>query len=162
MQETDPYRPPQVRVDDPLPESGSLALASRRDRFFAASLDGVLYLGTFLLVSTMSLSVGTEFGTAPFLLSLLILMVLFAVNLYLLYAGGQTIGKKLLKIKIVLKDGARAGLGRIFLLRMLVPGVIGFVPYLGWLFGIIDSLCIFNADHRCIHDHIAGTVVIRV
>ena len=73
---------------------------------------------------------------------------------------GQSVGKRLLGIKIVRTDGARAGLGRIFSLRILVPNVIYMVPILGALFALVDALFIFRDDRRCIHDLMADTQVI--
>jgi hypothetical protein len=35
------------------------------------------------------------------------------------------------------------------------------VPYLGAIFHMVDCLTIFREDRRCLHDHIAGTRVVR-
>jgi uncharacterized RDD family membrane protein YckC len=74
---------------------------------------------------------------------------------------GQSLGKKWTGIRIDRIDGGRATFGTGVVLRNWVPKVIGAVPYLGMLFLLIDCLFIFREDHRCIHDHIAGTRVVR-
>jgi uncharacterized RDD family membrane protein YckC len=71
--------------------------------------------------------------------------------------NGQTIGKRLLEIKVVRSDGSRASLGRIFWLRNVVNGLLAFVP----LYGLIDLLLIFGARRWGIHDVIADTIIVR-
>jgi hypothetical protein len=39
--------------------------------------------------------------------------------------------------------------------------VLRLVPILGAIFWITDSLFIFRADRRCLHDLMAGTKVVR-
>jgi hypothetical protein len=56
----------------------------------------------------------------------------------------------------------RASLGRLFGLRMLVPGFIGAVPLIGPFFSLADALFIFGEPRRCIHDYIADTKVVMV
>ena len=85
----------------------------------------------------------------------------FAIyQLVMLYRHGQTLGKKILGIKIVRSDGSRAGLRRIVLLRYLVPGIIGAIPYVGFIFSLIDPLFIFGDEKRCVHDLMADTIVV--
>jgi uncharacterized RDD family membrane protein YckC len=84
------------------------------------------------------------------------------VNLMLAYKHGQTIAKRWLGLRVVRSDGSRADLPRIVFLRNLLPGVIGAVPFIGSIFQLADSLFIFRADRRCIHDHIADTIVVQL
>jgi uncharacterized RDD family membrane protein YckC len=77
------------------------------------------------------------------------------------YRNGQTIGKKLVGIKVARTDGSRATLGRIFWLRYLLNTVITLVPGLGGLYALVDILMIFGEARRCCHDYIADTIVIR-
>jgi uncharacterized RDD family membrane protein YckC len=87
--------------------------------------------------------------------------IIAVINLYLLHKSGQTLGKRIVGTRIVMNDGARAGLGRIFVLRMLAPGIIGWVPVIGFLFGVANVLFIFREDRRCLPDHMAGTIVVH-
>lgn len=110
------------------------------------------------------------FGDNPAgVLALLLLGVLgmgyyllyIGMTLYLLHTRGQSIGKYLFGIQIVDHlSGGVPPLWRIVVLRYLVGWVIGMIPVLSTLYGLLDPLFIFGADHRCIHDHIAGTRVI--
>ena len=70
-------------------------------------------------------------------------------------AGGQTLGKMAVGIRVVPEDdGSSLDLGRAFLrtlmwLLLAVPAGLGFVTAL------------FRRDHRGLHDRFAGTRVVR-
>ncbi len=83
------------------------------------------------------------------------------INLYLLHARGQTIGKWALRLQIRRDDGARAGFFRTLLLRYLLPGLLLAIPYLGPLLLLGDLATLFAADRRTLHDRLAGTRVVR-
>ncbi|HVT72218.1 MAG TPA: RDD family protein [Lacunisphaera sp.] len=88
-------------------------------------------------------------------------LILLGIQIYLLTTNGQTVGKKLMNIRIVTwPDGADAGFVKAFLLRMFVNGLISAVPVLGFLYLLVDICFIFRDDRRCIHDLIAGTQVV--
>jgi uncharacterized RDD family membrane protein YckC len=102
-------------------------------------------------------------GGSPGTFATIALVVGFALGIYtlvLLYRSGQTIGKKIVGIRIVRTDGSRAGLLRILGLRYIVPGVISAIPLLGFFFALADALVIFGEQRRCIHDYIADTIVV--
>jgi uncharacterized RDD family membrane protein YckC len=86
--------------------------------------------------------------------------LVLVVDLVLLARYGQTIGKRIVGIRIVRTNGERASLGRLFVLRTLLPTGIGLVPIVGFLFGAADTLAIFSTDRRTLHDRIADTIVI--
>lgn len=91
-------------------------------------------------------------------LALLPLLALGIYNIYLLSVQGQTLGKKLVKVKIVkFEDGSNGGFVTNFVLRAFVNGLIGLVPF----YGLVDILFIFTDENRCLHDRLAGTVVVR-
>jgi uncharacterized RDD family membrane protein YckC len=84
-------------------------------------------------------------------------LLLLIVNGILVGTRSQSIGKALVGIEIRREDGTRATFWRIVGLRWLACGAIGvFVPF----FGLIDPLFIFRRDRRCVHDQIAGTIVV--
>lgn len=94
------------------------------------------------------------------------MLVLLVVQLWLLTTRGQTLGKLLVKIRIVrTTDGSRAGFIHSWLLREFVPALIGIVPIVGVLirivYIIVDCCFIFREDRRCVHDFIAGTKVVK-
>src|SRR6185295_20410478 len=71
--------------------------------------------------------------------------------------NGQSIAKKLLHIKVVRIDGSSVSLGRLIWLRNVLNGLISFIP----LYSIVDVLFIFGESRQCLHDRIAGTIVVR-
>ncbi|MFM2168190.1 MAG: hypothetical protein RIS79_2561 [Verrucomicrobiota bacterium] len=85
------------------------------------------------------------------------------VNVVMLSMRGQSIGKWLTGIQIVMfQSGAPAGFVRAVLLRSFVMSVLGSVAYVGVGIQLFDILCIFRQDRRCLHDLIADTMVIKV
>jgi uncharacterized RDD family membrane protein YckC len=74
--------------------------------------------------------------------------------------NGQTIGKWLMKLKIVRADtGAEGGFLHNVLLRSVANYIINMiVPF----YSIVDVLFIFSREARCIHDRLASTQVIRI
>ena len=79
------------------------------------------------------------------------------ITTLLVARNGQTLGKRILEIKVVRSDGSPASLGRIFWLRNVVNSVLGVIP----LYVLVDHLFIFGERRQCIHDLIADTIVIR-
>ena len=96
---------------------------------------------------------------AAILWGALVLLLYAAVQITLLARRGQTIGKRLLGIRIVLKDSGHNG-G--FVTNVVVRAGIGIalgivVPF----YVLIDVLFIFKGDRRRVTDRIAGTIVVR-
>ena len=92
---------------------------------------------------------------------------LLLVQIIMVSMRGQTIGKRLLGIRIVrFGDGSNPGFVRAWLLRSLGVGLIGtlaalILPMLGNVFSIVNYGFIFRADRRCLHDFIADTKVVK-
>ncbi len=87
-----------------------------------------------------------------------ILLVYWIIQAVILTKDGQTIGKKLFKIRVVNeKDGRNGGFVPNVLLRAILNAVFSLIPF----YALIDILFIFRGDKRCIHDLLAGTVVVK-
>jgi uncharacterized RDD family membrane protein YckC len=117
------------------------------------------------LVDTASIFVPIMFpvifdGDMGFVLAAAGLLGVCAWHLIGIHRTGQSIGKRLLKIQVVRVDGRRAGAPRVALLRNVAPAIIGQVPVVGWLVGIVNVFMLFGEERRCVHDYIAGTVVV--
>jgi uncharacterized RDD family membrane protein YckC len=163
-----PYAAPAARIAD-LPVSEDFVKASRGSRLGAVMLDGLVVFVPAMLVAMIIPVFGNGPDGRPSTGGVVVmgllglgLIAFMALQLVLLYRHGQTVGKKLVGIRIVRSDGSRAGLRRIFLLRSLVPGLIGAIPLIGPLFSLTDSLFIFGEERRCVHDLIADTIVVNV
>lgn len=159
-------------------------LAERGARLLAASIDELIVLGAFLpmlfgaVPSLVKLASGGDILTDPELpdtstilsamltgpgttITVVALLVWCGVTAWLVATHGQSIGKRLVGIKVVRTDGSPASFGRIFLLRNVVSGLPNLLPWLGWLYMFADPLLIYQDSRRCIHDLIADTIVIR-
>ncbi len=106
-------------------------------------------------------------STGSFILGMMLAgagwLALFIVQIYLISTRGQSLGKRMLGVRIVkYADNANPGFLHGWLLRNFVPGVIGAVPYIGLLFVLVDLCFIFGEERRCVHDYIAGTKVVKV
>ena len=166
-----PYQPPAIPIVEVAEKD--FELAGRGSRLGAYVMDSILVIFPVLIV--FALGMGTEVlgigarevptdETMVNIFSIFIFlwfMALFVINMILLYQNGQTIGKRMLSIKIVRVDGSRAELLRIIFLRALPTGLLSSIPAIGNLFFLIDALLIFQDSRRCLHDLIAGTIVIR-
>jgi RDD family len=95
------------------------------------------------------------------IITVLALIVWCVITVWWVSANGQSIGKRLVGIKVVRKDGSRASFARIFLLRNVVNTVPALLPYVGLLYQLVDPLLIYQESRQCIHDKIADTVVVR-
>jgi len=93
--------------------------------------------------------------------SLPLLAVLLLVQVTLLVWRGQSVGKLLIGLRIVRLDGSAPGFVHAFVLRSCAPFLLEQVPLFGLIFWIVDTCFVFRPDRRCIHDLIAGTVVVK-
>ena len=125
----------------------SLGLAGRGSRLGAVVIDGLIAVFAYIIFVFVASSLG-----------LLALAAIFIFQMVLLTKDGQTLGKKALGIRIVKVDtGRNGGFVPNVLLRVLLNGLLGFIPF----YPLVDALFIFREDRRCIHDLIAGTQVIE-
>jgi uncharacterized RDD family membrane protein YckC len=104
---------------------------------------------------------GMVTGTGA-VVSAVALIVWCVITAWLVATNGQSIGKRLVGIKVIRTDGSRASLARIFWLRNVVNTLPTFLPYIGLAYGlIIDPVFIFQDSRQCLHDKIADTIVVR-
>ncbi len=172
-----PYNAPDADLEGA--EEDEYVLASRGSRLGASALDGLVFLVPILiaLLVVFALSSGSfnemltsgEFDESAkgVLIAvggglLLLFLGMFVLNLVWLYRYGQTIGKRMLGIKIVRTDGSRCELWRIILLRVFIIQILSQIPILGTLVALGDPLMIFRKSRQCLHDNIADTIVVYV
>jgi len=171
MSEQNPYAAPTAEVKD-APTDDSM-LADRGTRLGASILDGLI---AFLLVY-LPLIVVVGFGgmidesgqvnyaamlTGAALMACLPgALLLIGLTWWLVHRNGQTIGKKLVGIKVVRGDSGRATVARIFWVRNVPFWLVSFIPIVGSLFSLVDALMIFRSSRQCLHDQLADTIVIR-
>jgi uncharacterized RDD family membrane protein YckC len=131
-------------------------------RLGAAVVDALLAVLVFLPGLAILLAEGRAGLSTGLIVGLVGLGALVVFQMALLTSSGQTVGKKVVQIRIVrFEDSGPPGFAQAVLLRNIVPGLISAIPIVGGLFGLIDILMIFGPEHRCLHDRIAHTLVVQ-
>lgn len=139
-------------------------LAGRGTRLVAALIDifswlGISVIGVLLATLPKNVVSPTSAGLAfgGLLLAAIVMQLVF-IHLY-----AQTIGKRIMKIRVVrASSGEQCDSARYIFLRTLAVHFIGLIPIVGSLFSLINVLMIFANDRRCLHDHLADTIVVKV
>lgn len=164
--QANPYAAPSSNVAVVHPQ-GDFAKCSRLARLGATLLDSAVIAVPAVVLAVMiaAMAPGGEAAASTFVTVVALLFGLGVIGfvvfqLILLHRYGQTLGKRIVGIRIVRSDGSRAGLRRIFLLRGFVPGLIGAIPLIGPFFSLANVLAIFGSEKRCVHDLIADTIVV--
>lgn len=155
-------------------------LALRSERLFAYLLDNLFAIlaalpGIIVVAMHVSLSGFSEMDEEAFVAEMLgssliglvlVLLGIFAFviyQVYLLTTRGQTVGKKLLGIRIVMHEtGRNPGFVHAVLIRSFAVSLIASIPTVGAVFSLVNILFIFREDRRCLHDLLASTSVVKV
>ncbi|MFI6501807.1 RDD family protein [Nonomuraea typhae] len=172
------YSAPQgAQYGAPQPQGGheppSPPLAEWWQRLVARIVDGVI-LGIAYAVLSMILATVLGVGfLAVMLTAILGAVIYFAYEFVMLRSGGQTIGKKVMGLRVVPAGGNRAG--RPLTTDAVVsragvlwgPLALSFIPVIGfvaYLLYVVNVLWQFwdKPLQQCLHDKLAGTVVVRV
>jgi uncharacterized RDD family membrane protein YckC len=156
-----PYEAPEGMGEAPVRVSyGEQALAGPVARLGAHFVDGLIALAIYLpmFLAVFMGEPDSGFVGIAAMISAVGILVLLVYQLRLLSREGQTIGKRVMKVRVVMyDDGSNPGFGRAVGLRLFVNGLIGIVPG----YALVDVLFIFGAERRCLHDFIAGTKVVE-
>jgi uncharacterized RDD family membrane protein YckC len=167
-----------------IPGRGAVRLASVSQRFLARLIDSVI-LGvviTIILSIGMAIFIGglstTSFdesgnptsGTgagigfgAIFLCGFIAIVILYAYEAVMIGFWGATLGKMIMKVKVVKpRNGSVPGIGA-GVVRYLIPGVCALIPFIGWIGTLLCFLSVtFDSSGRRQgwHDKVANTVVV--
>jgi len=166
MSDNNVYSTPQSQLVDQVDDSEK-PLASRWARLGASIIDSIIMM--FVVVPVMYFTGGFDGmmeGREPgfvymFGMGILSLVAYLVINYRFLVTNGQTIGKKVLEIKIVDLNGNLPVFQPQLLIRYAVYLLPGQIPFVGQLFSLINVLFIFTAEKRCIHDLVAKTKVVK-
>ncbi|NMA78771.1 MAG: RDD family protein [Actinomycetales bacterium] len=160
-----------------IPGKGAVKMASMTQRLIARVLDGVVLgiaLGIFMgiaiavIAGAASVDDGSGGAAAVGLLGFLGLMTLAMVLVYAYEAvmigfWGATVGKMIMKVKVVKpRNGEVPGIGS-GLVRYLIPGICALIPFVGWLgtLACYVSPTFDNSGRRQgWHDKVANTIVV--
>lgn len=131
------------------------------NRILAGLLDSLFkfaYIITWVIILTTTSAFGVENDTAVLILVVLIFLpILFYDLLFEVFAQGQSLGKKIIKIKVVKLDGTQPSIGS-FLLRWLIR-----IFEIDLLYGMIAIVAIASSRNKQrLGDMAGGTTVIRI
>jgi len=157
------------KMREGLPASGlgaPLEFASVWTRLAAKILDGIILglgaaliigLAAAVLVPVISKSQGQS-AVGVLILGSIVLVVLVGLVWYQIWClpkYGGTPGKRILNIKVVTEDGGPISMGR-SVGRFFAEMVTSLIPLaIGYL------IALFDGQKRMVHDHIAGTRVVK-
>jgi uncharacterized RDD family membrane protein YckC len=162
-----PYAAPESLPAATAPaDPKAVALASRWLRLAAALIDSLIGGGSSLVIIFLVLGYDLQrLGAADLptkaLLALMGVALFMLFHGYLLAKNGQTIGKKLVGIRVALLDGAVPPFVPLILKRYVPVWLVVQIPIVGAFINLANILFIFRADRRCLHDLIAGTMVVK-
>ena len=144
------------------------------ERFLANLLDHLVLLFPSLFVFALAFGIGAvslsdlkhdgdDAAAGVLVLASMGIAFLFfaagaAAQIWAQLAWGQSLGKRLMNIKVVRLNGTDVELWRLLLVRNLAPVVISQAC---GLFGLVDALFIFGAEQRCLHDLMSDTIVVH-
>lgn len=178
-----PFAPPRALVDDQIDTQVEMVPATRGARFAAAIVDLLAVGGVAAvvgIVAAIALPAYTSYqrraalagaaapssagaGVVGIVIGLVALVAIVGVFVYtaiLVYRYGQTIGKRVMGIRVVRTNGERVAFGRFIFLRWLPVTLLGMIPMLGYVIALLDALLIFRENRLCLHDNIADTRVV--
>ena len=142
--------------------SPKIELASLLRRLTAALIDFAV-LALAILVIVFSLRISAETVTRSEWATVAGAFLLFLAANAVFLVRGQTIGKRLLGMRIVNLDGSPAPLWRVIVMRYGLLWFLSPIPVVGQVAALIDTTAIFVTSKRqCVHDILASTIVIRI
>lgn len=174
MSAENPYAAPQA-ASDILPIFEPTQLAGRFSRLVAQFIDGLVSGLFFLgLAITIIFPIRTEMPALTHIimegpnhsliysvsLAFLIFCTFLLINISRMQSHGQTIGKRLLGIKVVMENGDPATLFA-QIKRYAFMYFMNVIRYIGGLIYLIDILCIFRESRQFLHDNVGKTKVVK-
>lgn len=160
-----------------IPGKGAVRMASMTSRLVARIIDAVILgvvltvfmvLAFLILAGAASVDDGSGGATGVGFLGFLGLMTLSMVIVYAYEAvmigfWGATVGKMIMKVKVVKpRDGEVPGIGS-GLVRYLIPGLCALIPFVGWIGTVVCYVSpTFDSTGRRQgwHDKVANTIVV--
>ncbi|MGE0322564.1 MAG: RDD family protein [Polyangiaceae bacterium] len=158
-----PYAAPQgPEFPFASPTSDSMFIKAERGTRFAAKLiDFLCDIGSMLPGIALLVVAGAVNEEALSFVGIAVMMLgALAMAIYQwsgIVKSGQTVGKRMMKIKVVKQDGSAVDFVSGVILRNWIMAI---ASQAFSLIGLIDALMIFTDQRRCLHDMLATTDVI--
>ena len=142
MPPENPYAAPSEAFAPAEDASMTSGLANRGTRLLAAIVDSIITMAyTLPLMFASGAMEKISRGETAIMESLVVTSIGFLIFLvlhgYYLSVNGQTLGKKLLGIRIADMEGMNPGLTKIFIARLLPLSIVSFIPVVGGMLSLI-------------------------
>jgi uncharacterized RDD family membrane protein YckC len=161
-----------------LGSGGTVELASPGARLGARLLDIVIMvvvaLILFFVVFLQALGLDSDDSTVTdeqvegfiggiFLVAVAIAIASLVYEVTMIALKGQTLGKMATSIKVIRADnGLVPGWGK-SIGRWIIPAVLGFIPFVGWLLSLLVYISLtWDRARQGWHDKAAATLVVKV
>lgn len=149
--------------DFPPPPPSTDRLASIGQRALAQIIDSVLIgIPLFLVTSVLTGGLTSADGASLLFVTVLWLGVSLFYNTGMIAVYGATIGKRVMKLRVVNRvDGSPVN-WTYAAVRALVPTAAGLIPAIGFAVNLVVYLrAVFHPLRQGWHDAAAGTIVVR-
>jgi uncharacterized RDD family membrane protein YckC len=140
-------------------------LASVGNRFLAAAIDHIIQILLIIIAALIFLWAAgwSQVSSLGVWAAALLVLVVFAIywGYFVLLEtiwSGQTIGKRLMKLRVIREDGRPVRFFEVFV-RNLLRLLVDFMPPGTYAIGVVSI--IFSSQSKRIGDFVAGTVVIK-
>ncbi|WP_431949169.1 RDD family protein [Actinacidiphila sp. bgisy167] len=160
----DPYASGSYGMGEPDPLAGMPPLANRGRRLAARIVDALVIGIPVYGLTGLIWNYDYNATGAVFSQSVIYAVVYLAYQVFMLTRYGQSLGKKLLRVRVgMLADGAKPT-APAALKRESVYSLVPIVPCCGEVFWVIEVLwCTWDKPYRqCLHDKAGQTVVVSV
>ena len=133
-------------------------LASLESRAVAVFLDLFILIAVYIPVE-----VYIEMESKRIYL-VLVYSILAYIQIKLLAKNGQTIGKKIMRIRISQfhNPNKKPHFSKTILLRIIVNNLLYLIPVVGLIYLALNYGSVLFQSRRSLHDYLAGTVVTKV
>jgi uncharacterized RDD family membrane protein YckC len=141
---------------------GKYTVSRRRSRLWALLIDGALLVIPFWLLFYILKIDFDEYSKSYLTSPLYCISIIIGLAYYTYLHGkyGQTIGKKIAKIKVIRANGQVLDYRRAFF-RIALTSFVGLIPVANLIFSYADAgWAFFRKDRRSIHDLVVDTVVV--
>ena len=153
----------------------NLFLASRWRRLLATGIDAILVPGVtiFLVMLFDVVEQADDFVDRWWTVHVLAIAIgtYLVLNGYTLWQSGQTLGKKIVGIAIIIKQPLANGeyaflpapFWKLIVIRALFFPLlfVGIIPFLVWV-PMLDLISIFGKQRRCLHDYFCSSLVVKL
>jgi len=160
--------PPTGRGWAALASGEQVELAGPGARLGARIIDALIIVAILLILSFTVLSRVVELddsggASAPLGVILIATVIGIAYEVVLIAVRGQTLGKMIVKIKVVRADfGGVPGAGK-SVIRWIIPAAVAWLPFLGALVSLLVYISLlWDSNRQGWHDKAARTLVVKV